>query len=122
MKLSIDSLKGVGAFTGRPVEKEITWKQKDAETLEEVEYKATVYVRPSGYHTATYGAVAASKNQDYTAAYIAALICDESGQSVFTPEDITGQADPKRGALNSSLTIALMIAIQEVNDLGKTMS
>lgn len=27
MKLTLDSLKQAGAFTGRPVEKEITWKQ-----------------------------------------------------------------------------------------------
>ncbi|MEX2990327.1 phage tail assembly chaperone family protein, TAC [Serratia fonticola] len=119
MKLNIDSLKAVGAFTGRPVEKEIKWKQKDIETQKDVEYEATVFVRPAGYHSATGGALASSKKQDYTAAYIAALICDEDGKPVFTPEDITGEADPERGALNSGLSIALMVAIQEVNDLGK---
>lgn len=122
MKLSIDSLKGVGAFTGLPVEKEITWKQKDVETQQEVELKATVYVRPAGYQSAKSSALASSKNQDYMAAYIAALICDEHGKSIFTPEDITGEADPERGALNSELSISLMVAIQEVNDLGKMKS
>ncbi|HDY5476585.1 TPA: phage tail assembly chaperone family protein, TAC, partial [Pseudomonas aeruginosa] len=31
MHLSIDSLKEAGAFTGAPIEKEITWKQGDKE-------------------------------------------------------------------------------------------
>lgn len=47
MKLTLDALKTAGAFTGRPVEKEITWKQGVQE------FTATVYVRPMGYHTAT---------------------------------------------------------------------
>jgi hypothetical protein len=31
MKLTLESLKSVGAFTGRPVEKEIKWSQGDDE-------------------------------------------------------------------------------------------
>ena len=46
MHLSIDSLKEAGAFTGAPIEKEITWKQGDKELT------ATVYVRPLSYSTA----------------------------------------------------------------------
>jgi hypothetical protein len=120
MKLSIDSLKGVGAFTGRPVEKEITWKQVNVETKEEVEYTATVFVRPMGYHIATSEILAYGGKVDGVAGRIAASICDEDGKPVFTAADITGEADPERGALDGQLTVALLVAIQEVNNLGKT--
>lgn len=114
MKLTLESLKESGAFTGRPVEKEITWKQGDKELT------ATVFVRPMGYHTATSDVLAMGGKVDGVAGRIAASICDESGKPVFTPADITGEADPDRGALDGSLTVALLVAIQEVNDLGKT--
>lgn len=116
MKISLENLKKNGAFTGRPVEKEITWKQG------EDEFTGTVFVRPSGYHTAKSGALASAGKHDSVAGYIAASICDEEGNAVFTPEDITGEADPERGALDGALTIALMVAINEVNDLGKKKS
>lgn len=116
MKLSIDSLKQAGAFTGRPVEKEITWKQGDQD------FTATVYIRPLGYHTAMTDVMAANGRLDGVAGRIAASICDEEGKPVFTPADITGEADPERGALDGALTIALLVAIQEVNDLGKPNS
>lgn len=114
MKLSIDSLKQAGAFTGRPVEKEITWKQG------EEQFTATVYIRPMGYHTATSDVLAHGGKVDGVAGRIAASVCDENGKPVFTPADITGEADPERGSLDGGLTIALLVAIQEVNDLGKT--
>ena len=41
---------------------------------------------------------------------------------MFTVADVTGEADPERGALDGKLTVALLVAIQEVNDLGKTDS
>lgn len=116
MKLTLDTLKTAGAFTGRPVEKEITWKQGDKE------FTATVYVRPMGYHTATSDVLAMGGKVDGVAGRIAASICDEDGKPVFTPADITGEADPERGSLDGALTIALLVAIQEVNDLGKTSS
>lgn len=116
MKLTLDTLKTAGAFTGRPVEKEITWKQGDKE------FTATVYVRPMGYHTATSDVLAMGGKVDGVAGRIAASICDEFGKPVFTPADITGEADPDRGSLDGALTIALLVAIQEVNDLGKTSS
>lgn len=116
MKLSIDSLKQAGAFTGRPVEKEITWKQGYQD------FTATVYIRPLGYHTAMTDVMAANGRLDGVAGRIAASICDEEGKPVFTPADITGEADPERGALDGALTIALLVAIQEVNDLGKPNS
>ena len=120
MKLSIDSLKDDGAFTGRPVVKQITWKQVKIKTTEEVEYKATVFVRPLGYHIATSDILAYGGKVDGVAGRIAASICDENGKPVFTAADITGEADPERGALDGQLTVALLVAIQEVNNLGKT--
>ena len=114
MKLTLESLKNSGAFTGRPIEKEITWKQGDKELT------ATVYVRPLGYYTATSDILAHAGKQEGVAGRIAASICDEDGKSVFTPADITGEADPERGALDGALTIALLVAISEVNNLGKT--
>ncbi|NHV95625.1 phage tail protein [Cronobacter sakazakii] len=116
MKLTLDSLKQAGAFTGRPVEKEIHWKQGDKELT------ATVYIRPLGYYTAMTDVMAAHGRIDGVAGRIAASICDEEGKPVFTPADITGEADPERGALDGQLTLALLLAIQEVNDLGKTNS
>ena len=116
MKLTLEALKDSGAFTGPPVEKEITWKQGDKKIT------ATVYVRPMGYHTATSDVLAFGGKVDGVAGRIAASICDEFGKPVFTPADITGEADPERGALDGALTVALLVAIQEVNDLGKTSS
>jgi len=116
MKLTIDNLKGMGAFTGRPVEKEIEWTQG------EDTFKATVFVRPLGYQTATSDIMAIGGKIDGIAGRIAASICDEDGKQIFTPEDITGEADPERGSLDGGLTIALLLAIQEVNDLGKATS
>lgn len=114
MKLTVEALKSAGAFTGRPVEKEISWKQGE-KTL-----TATVYVRPMGYHTATSDVMALGGKIDGVAGRIAASICDEEGKPVFTVADITGEADPERGSLDGQLTIALLVAIQEVNDLGKS--
>lgn len=117
MKLTMASMKELGAFTGRPVEKEITWKNKEGD-----EIKATVFVRPEGYHTTKSDLLATRGAVDNVAGRIAAAICDEEGKAVFTPQDITGEADAERGALDGALTIALLVAIQEVNNLGKTKS
>ncbi|WP_241627595.1 phage tail assembly chaperone family protein, TAC [Rosenbergiella epipactidis] len=116
MKLTLDSLKETGAFTGRPVEKEITWNQGDKEIT------ATVYIRPLGYHSAKSDILSSNGIIDNFAGRIASSICDENGVPVFTAQDITGEADPDRGALDGNLTVALLIAIHEVNDLGKTKS
>ena len=116
MKLNMDSLKQAGAFTGRPVEKEITWKQGDKEIT------ATVYIRPMGYPDAVSNVLSAVGKIDGVAGRIAASICDENGAPVFTVADITGEADPERGALDGALTVALLVAIQQVNDLGKANS
>lgn len=71
MKLTVDSLKQAGAFTGRPVEKEITWKQGDQELT------ATVYVRPMGYHNAVTNVLSIAGKIDGVAGRIASSICDE---------------------------------------------
>lgn len=114
MRLTLENLKKNGAFTGRPVEKEISWKQGDEEL------SATVFVRPMGYHAATSDVLAIGGKVDGVAGRIAASICDEDGKPVFSPADITGEADPERGALDGALTVALLVAIQQVNDLGKS--
>lgn len=116
MSLSIDSLKDMGAFTGAPVEREITWKQGEKEMT------ATTYVRPLSYLSARSDIVAATAKTDGMAGRIAACICDENGKAVFTPADITGEADPDRGPLDGNLTMALLSVIAEVNGLGKTQS
>ena len=116
MNLSIDNLKQMGAFTGSPVEKEITWKQGGQELT------ATVFVRPLSYLSAKSDLLAMGGKGDAVAGRIAASICDPEGKPVFTPEDITGEADPDRGPLDGSLAMALLAVIGEVNGLGKTPS
>ncbi|XUA20719.1 phage tail assembly chaperone family protein, TAC [Citrobacter sp. OP27] len=116
MKLTLDTLKQAGAFTGRPVEKDITWMQGEEELT------ATVFIRPMGYHNAVSNVLSAVGKIDGVAGRIASSICDENGEPVFTVADITGEADPERGALDGALTVALLVAIQQVNDMGKESS
>ena len=116
MMLSIDNLKKMGAFTGAPVEREIEWA-KDGKKL-----TATVFVLPLSYMSAKADMTAINPKTDLLAARIAASICDEAGEPVFTPGDITGQADPERGPLDGALTMALLAVIGEVNGLGKQQS
>lgn len=113
--LTLDSLKSQGAFTGAPVEREVVYEGDDGQ-----EHTATVYVRRLSYQAAVGDVHAAHGKHDGIAARIATSICDEHGKPVFTAEDITGEADPERGALNRSLTLALLAVIGEVNGLGKT--
>lgn len=75
-----------------------------------------------GYHDAVSNVLSAVGKIDGVAGRIAASICDENGAPVFTVADITGEADPERGALDGALTVALLVAIQQVNDLGKANS
>lgn len=116
MLLTIDNLKQAGAFTGRPVEREIKWKQGEQELT------ATVYVRPLSYKSAVSDILAMNGRVDGVAGRIAACICDAEGKPVFTAEDITGEADPERGPLDGNLTMALLTAIGEVNQAGKPTS
>ncbi|HDU2896270.1 phage tail assembly chaperone family protein, TAC [Klebsiella aerogenes] len=117
MQLTLDTLKETGAFTGRPVEKVIDWKGRDGK-----EHKATVYVRPMGYHSTKADLLAIKGKSDPVAGRIAAHICDELGKPIFTEEDILGTAAEDRGALDGPIVIALLAVIQEVNELGKTTS
>jgi len=116
MDLSINSLKDLGAFTGAPVEREITWQQGDDQIT------ATVYVRPLSYSSAVGDIIATRSNGDVVASRIASSICDKTGKAVFTPEDVTGEADPDRGPLSRDLTMALLDVIGEVNGLGKPVT
>lgn len=113
VKLSLDTLKQAGAFTGAPVKREVTWTQGDEELT------AEVFVRPLSYQSAIADITALNKRGDSAAGRIASCIVDEDGESIFTPEDITGEADPDRGPLNASLTMALLSLIGEVSGLGK---
>lgn len=126
-QLSIESLKQMGAFTGAPVEKEISWKQGDQELT------ATVYVRPLSYLSAKSDLLAMNGKTDPVAGRIAASICDADGKPVFTPEDITegppSEVDPETGEvitrlgpLDGNLTMALLQVIGEVNGMGKPTS
>ncbi|EMX3579529.1 TPA: phage tail assembly chaperone family protein, TAC [Klebsiella pneumoniae] len=117
MQLTLDTLKETGAFTGRPVEKEIKWKGRDGK-----EHKVTAYVRPVGYHSTKVDLLASKGKVDPVAGRIAAHICDEEGNPIFTEADILGTASEERGALDGPIVIALLVAIQEVNELGKTTS
>lgn len=116
MELSIAALKEVGAFTGAPVKREITWKQGEREIT------ATVYVRPLSYKSAVSDLAAMAGRVDAVAGRIAACICDAEGKPVFTPADITGEADPERGPLDGNLTMALLQVIAEVSGVGKAQS
>lgn len=128
MQLTISNLTKMGAFTGAPVEKEITWSQG------EDEFKAVVYVRPLGYRAAVSDVLAHTGKLDGVAGRIAASICDQDGNPVFSVLDITHgpldpgalEADPKStkrlGSLDGNLTVALLVAIQEVNAPGKSQA
>jgi spore maturation protein SpmB len=109
MELNINSLQAAGAFTGYPVEKEIKWKQGDAEIT------ATAFVRRLSYKSAVSDVKQFGK--DVIAGRIAACICDKDGKPVFTVEDITGESSAERGPIDHNLTIALLGAIAEVNSV-----
>lgn len=113
---TVDSLNGVGAFTGAPVRREIEWDQ-GGDTL-----RAIVYVRPLSYRSAIADIHAINDGGDAVAARIAACICDQNGEAIFHKHDITGEADPERGPLDGNLTLALLSVIAEVTKLGKMPS
>lgn len=127
MQLTVDGLKQQGGFTGAPVKREVEW------TVGDETYKADVYVRRLSYFSAVTDASALSSHGDLAAARIAHCIVDEAGKPIFQVTDITGideDGNPimdldengelvERGQLNSSLGTALLVAISEVNDLGK---
>lgn len=83
---------------------------------------ATVYVRPLSYRSAVNDIMTSAGKIDGVAGRIAACICDAEGRPIFTPADITGEADAERGALDRNLTMALLQVVGEVCNLGKTQS
>lgn len=123
MKLSIASLAQSNAFSAKPVEKQIEWNG----------HTMTTYVRHLSYQTAV-GQLHSMNGADPVASRIAASICDEMGTPVFTIADITGEVhlpkgwkegDPipeSRGSLDPDLTNALLVAIGDVQKLGKPAS
>ena len=114
MLLTVETLKKTGSFTGLPVQKEIEWESGG------VKHTATTYVRPLGYHAAKADIMALNEGRDRVAERIAAQICDEQGNPVFTAEDILGTASPDRGPIDGPIVVALLVAIQEVSNLGKS--
>jgi len=120
MKLNVDELARSGGFSGAPVKREIKWK----------EYVFDVYVRRLSYHSAISDVKAVAGNGDIAAARIAGCIVDEDGKPVFTVADITGvnedgspvltEDGEERGALDADLATELLMAISEVNGLGKS--
>lgn len=112
MKLTIDNLKEMGAFSGAHMEeRSIKWKQGDEN------HEATVYVRPLSYHAAMSEFSAMRAGSDAGSGRIAYCICDEDGKPIFKPGDITGEADPERGPLNHELTMELLRVISDVSGL-----
>ena len=124
MKLTAEAVQEKGGFTGRPVKREITWKD---ETYD-------VYVRRLSYRSAVDDARAYGQGASAIAAHrIANCIVDENGEPIFSVEHITGvdeHGDPvmiedekgnkvERGAMDDDLATALMLVISEVNSLGK---
>lgn len=116
MILDLKNLQAIGAFTGGVVKRKVEFEAGGKV------HKCDVYVRPLSYQSAVSELAAAANKADAVASRISASICDENGNPVFTAEDITGEADPDRGPMNSSLVIALLSAIGEVNGLGKPQS
>lgn len=141
MKLTNESLKRSGGFTGGPVRKEITFvgitNPDEVEAGAEPVYgdvTVEVYGRPLSYHNAVKELSHWNDGIDLTAVRISMCICDESGNPVFRPSDITGlddkgtpilEKDPEtgemveRGALNKSLTDALLAFVGDISGLGK---
>ena len=114
MNLTLEGLKASGGFVGRPVQREITFQSGDGQ-----EVTATVWVRPLSYQSTVSDVLSHAMKRDAIAGRIAACICDEEGKSIFTVEDVTGEADPERGPLSQSLTMALLSVIGEVTGGGK---
>lgn len=121
--LTLASLSQAGAFTGAPVEKEISFTTQAGEEMTFV-----TYVRRMGYQQVRNDIQSGATGRDVLAARIATAICDENGNSVFRAEDVTGE--PYRdlvegeieetlnanGPMEYGLVYALLGAIQEVNN------
>jgi hypothetical protein len=109
-QLNLDEIRGGGGFTPVTlVHKAIEWNGK----------KFDVWVKPASYARVIHSLVY-TDDLERNARTIAEAIRDEDGDAIFTAADITGEADPERGALCEDLTLALLAAIGEVNAEKKT--
>lgn len=106
MKLSIESLEAVGAFAGQPIARTVQWQQMD-ENGEWQDLSAETFVRRASCATLEGETRAISQGKDTIATRIAAEICDEHGEAVFTYEQAS--------ALNEALSKALFETLIEVN-------
>lgn len=110
-QLTLQSLKASGSFVNDPhVKREISWTNTEGETI-----SADVWVRKASYHTVTASWRAAAEQQDFLAARISSLICDEEGAPVFTVGDLLGTANKENGPICGELFNSLLNVIQEVN-------
>lgn len=128
MKLNLETLTQVGAFTGGVVRREIEWLQ-NGEMV-----RAEVWVRPLSYQTATADINSMRVGDGPWPRRVAVCICHEDGSPVFQLSDITGIGDDgkpvmtvnsegkevERGGLCQALFDALVMLIVEVSNLGKT--
>ena len=108
---NLNALSQLGAFTGAPVAKQVKWQNGDQV------HEFTIHVRPQSY-ASVLGAATATSQGEAAAVRIATSVVDEQGKPVFTVADINGTANEERGPMASSLVIALLNAINEV-DSGK---
>lgn len=122
MELSLNALKSAKAFSAKPVKKTITWGEHTFDT----------YVRPISFQTAM-GDIQSMHGTHFIACRIASSLCDADGKDIMTPYDITGEVvydekgevthgNPEQGAMDGELVKRLLVAISEVQNMGKTTS
>lgn len=108
IEIDLSALKSE-ATVGEPIKREVAWVNGDVENV------FNVYIKPSDYYSVVneFHGVAASVPRDERLAHrISSMIVDESGNQVFTPEDVL--------KLKGSLVTVLVDAIYQANTLGKT--
>lgn len=97
-----------GFVSDAPVKKQITWISRGEPVVSDV------FVRLKSYQSVM-SEIQNGASGHGAAARIASSIVDESGQPVFTVEDIIGNTE--HGPMSESLTVALLTAISEANGL-----
>ena len=97
-----------GGFVTGLEKKAISWLSPDGDTI-----TADVYVKPLSFAAVVKSLDNTAPRDEVYAHNIAASICDENGNPLFTVGDILGTSTPERGAMSRELTIALLSAIGE---------
>ncbi|HAT42353.1 MAG TPA: phage tail protein [Rheinheimera sp.] len=97
-----------GFVSAAPIKKTVTWLSGGKS------HEADVFVRLKSYQSVM-AEIQNGASGNGAAARIASSIVDETGQPVFTVDDITGNAE--HGPMSESLTVALLTAISEANGL-----